>query len=167
MRRQVRFCSQWCLDNLFLIPERSYSYTSVNMENINVILNNNDVSEYLKIAPNGLEARCDAASFESVRCTFEVDKGVWFYEVLIITAGVMQIGWATKDSKFLNHEGYGIGDDEYSIAFDGCRQLMWHHAMSESQEKNTRCWRPGDIVGSLLSGQEENYILLEWKGVAE
>ena len=36
---------------------------------------------------------------------------------------------------FLNkQEGYGIGDDEYSIAFDGCRQLMWHHAMSESQE---------------------------------
>ena len=84
-------------------------------------------------------------------------------------------------------EGYGIGDDEHSIAFDGCRQLMWHHAVSESQEvtsclltskngillincfrktilnqtkltiityfnlqKNTRCWRPGDIVGSLL-----------------
>ena len=26
----------------------------------------------------------------------------------------MQIGWATKDSKFLNHEGFGIGDDEFS-----------------------------------------------------
>ena len=34
-------------------------------------------------------------------------------------------------------EGYGIGDDEHSIAFDGCRQLMWHHAMSESQEVNS------------------------------
>ena len=29
--------------------------------------------------------------------------GVWYYEVTILTAGVMQIGWATKDSKFLNH----------------------------------------------------------------
>ena len=38
-----------------LIPERPFSYTNVDMENINVILNNNDVSEYLKIAPNGLE----------------------------------------------------------------------------------------------------------------
>ena len=49
------------------------------------------------------QARCDASSFESVRCTFQVDEGVWYYEATIITAGVMQIGWATKDSKFLNH----------------------------------------------------------------
>ena len=51
-------------------------------------------------------ARCDAHSFESVRCTFQVKSGCWFYEVLIITPGVMQIGWATKDSKFLNHVSY-------------------------------------------------------------
>lgn len=50
-----------------------------------------------------LQARCDASSFESVRCTFCVDSGVWYYEVTVITSGVMQIGWATKDSKFLNH----------------------------------------------------------------
>ena len=30
-----------------------------------MMLNSNDVSEYLKIGPNGLEARCDASSFES------------------------------------------------------------------------------------------------------
>ncbi len=98
---------------------------------INVILNSYDVSEYLKIAPNGLEviirkrilitknimhfakfykhfamlqqARCDASSFESVRSTFQVDSGKWYYEVTIVTEGVMQIGWATKASKFLNH----------------------------------------------------------------
>lgn len=50
-----------------------------------------------------VQARCDALSFESVRCTHHSDSGVWYYEVLIITNGVMQIGWATKDSKFLNH----------------------------------------------------------------
>lgn len=49
------------------------------------------------------QARCDASSFESVRCTFCVDSGVWYYEVTVVTSGVMQIGWATKDSKFLNH----------------------------------------------------------------
>ena len=32
-----------------------------------------------------------------------MDSGIWYYEVMIITAGVMQIGWATKDSSFLNH----------------------------------------------------------------
>lgn len=38
-----------------------------------------------------------------MRCTFQVDSGVWYYEVHIVTAGVMQIGWATKESNFLNH----------------------------------------------------------------
>ena len=32
-----------------------------------------------------------------------MDSGIWYYEVTIVTAGVMQIGWATKDSSFLNH----------------------------------------------------------------
>ncbi|KAJ7426421.1 RING finger and SPRY domain-containing protein 1 [Willisornis vidua] len=104
---------------------RQFTYEKVDLTNIRAMLNSNDVSEYLKISPHGLEARCDASSFESVRCTFCVDSGVWYYEVTVITSGVMQIGWATKDSKFLNHEGYGIGDDEYSCAYDGCRQLIW------------------------------------------
>lgn len=34
--------------------------------------------------------------------TFCVDAGVWYYEVTVVTSGVMQIGWATRDSKFLN-----------------------------------------------------------------
>lgn len=82
---------------------RQYSYLTVNTDHINAMLNTSDVSEYLKISPDGLEARCDAYSFESVRCTAQADSGVWYYEVLIITPGVMQIGWATKDSNFLNH----------------------------------------------------------------
>ena len=38
-----------------LIPDRPFSYTKVEMDNVNVILNYNDVSEYLKISPNGVE----------------------------------------------------------------------------------------------------------------
>ena len=53
--------------------------------------------------------------------------------MVIVTGGVMQIGWATRLSKVLNHEGYGIGDDEFSLAYDGCRQLVWHNANCESQ----------------------------------
>uniref|UniRef100_A0A1I7XNS0 DUF5060 domain-containing protein n=1 Tax=Heterorhabditis bacteriophora TaxID=37862 RepID=A0A1I7XNS0_HETBA len=68
------------------------------------MLNHEDVSEYLKIGPDGLEARCDVSSFESVRCTFEVRSGVWYYEATVFTPGVMQIGFATKRSRFLNHE---------------------------------------------------------------
>ncbi|XP_043461440.1 RING finger and SPRY domain-containing protein 1-like [Leptopilina heterotoma] len=148
VKRQVGFCAQWSLDNLFLMEGRKYSHDTVDMTGINVMLNTKDVSEYLKISPNGLEARCDAYSFESVRCTFQVDTGVWYYETLIVTTGVMQIGWATKDSTFLNHEGYGIGDDQYSLAYDGCRRLIWHNARSEKYHDNP--WKAGDILGCLL-----------------
>ncbi|KPP75239.1 RING finger and SPRY domain-containing protein 1-like [Scleropages formosus] len=156
LKRQVGFCSQWSLDNLFLKEGRQFTYEKVNLGNINAMLNSNDVSEYLKISPSGLEARCDASSFESVRCTFCVDSGVWYYEVTVITSGVMQIGWATKDSKFLNHEGYGIGDDEYSCAYDGCRQLIWYNARSKPHSHP--CWKEGDAVGFLLDLSKKQMI---------
>ncbi|CAB4068240.1 RSPRY1 [Lepeophtheirus salmonis] len=146
LERQVGVCAQWLLDNMICIEERPFSYKNANMDGINVILNSNDVSEYLKITPDGLEARCDAFSFESVRCTFQVDEGVWFYEVVLATAGIMQIGWATKDSKFLNYDGYGIGDDPCSLAYDGCRQLIWYNA--QIYQMDVPCWKPGSKVNS-------------------
>lgn len=79
------------------------------------MLNTRDVSEYLKISPDGLEARCDAYLFESVRCTYQVlNSGCWYYEVTIITPGVMQIGWATKDSNFLSHVSIGRNNIDFS-----------------------------------------------------
>jgi len=155
--RQVGFCSQWCLDNLFPKDNRPYTYQVIDTSHINMMLNSNDVSEYLKIGPNGLEARCDASSFESVRCTYSVNSGCWYYEVLIITSGVMQIGWATKQSKFLNHEGYGIGDDEFSQAYDGCRQLMWFNASCECQSELPR-WKEGDIVGCFIDIDNQTIV---------
>ncbi len=35
------------------------------------------------------------------------------------------------------------------MAFDGCRQLLWHDAVSQPVEGVQR-WLPGDIVGSVL-----------------
>lgn len=128
--RQVGYCARWCLDNyckslmvrtnakkqmnkinwktfLFtvIIEGRKYSYEVVDVSNVNVMLNTRDVSEYLKISPDGLEARCDAYLFESVRCTYQVNSGCWYYEVTIITPGVMQIGellWGKKHFSQLN-----------------------------------------------------------------
>ncbi|VDM58585.1 unnamed protein product, partial [Angiostrongylus costaricensis] len=149
IKRQVGFCATWALDNIFVTPNRTYAYETTDVSHINVMLNHEDVSEYLKIGPDGLEARCDVSSFESVRCTFAVQDGVWYYEAIIYTPGVMQIGFATKRSRFLNHEGYGIGDDESSVAYDGCRQLLWYNAHSSRHEHDP--WSPGDVVGCLLN----------------
>jgi len=154
LQKQIGFCAQWCLDNLLPIEGRKFTYTSLNLENINMMLNYNDTSEYLKLSPDGLTARCDSSSFESVRGTGQADVGAWYYEVLILTGGVMQIGWATKKSKFLNYEGYGIGDDEYSQSYDGCRQLMWYNADFSNISPNLPQWQPGDTVGCFLDTQE-------------
>lgn len=120
------------------------------------MLNVRDVSEYLKISPDGIEARCDEHSFESVRCTYQVDAGRWYYEVLVITSGVMQIGFATKQSRFLSQEGYGIGDDLYSLSFDGCRRLVWYDA--KSMAYNLPQWKAGDILGCLLDLERHEIV---------
>lgn len=141
-----------CLFGMFDIvttDDRDATYTTIDRTNLNALLNTNDVSEYLKISADGLTARCDAFSFESVRCTFCVNSGVWFYEATVTTSGVMQIGWATRESKFMNHEGYGIGDDEYSLSYDGCRQLIWFNAYPSPHRHAP--WRPG--IHSYLSHQ--------------
>ncbi|KAF8368289.1 hypothetical protein PRIPAC_86118 [Pristionchus pacificus] len=151
VKMQVAFCAQWSLDNIFVNDSRTYSCMVTDVTPINAMLNHSDVSEYLKIGPDGLNARCDVSSFESVRCTFEVPqdrKDVWYYEAQILTSGVMQIGFATKKSRFLNHEGYGIGDDEHSIAYDGCRRLVWHAA--KGHKHDARAWKAGDTIGCLL-----------------
>lgn len=154
--REVGFCARWSLDNLFVLEDRVFSYTLIKHcgdPSINVILNHDDVSEYLKLSACGLEARCDAMSFESARCTLPVSEGVWYYEVRIVTCGIMQVGWASKDSKFVNQEGFGVGDDEKSIAYDGCRRLIWHNAKS-SEHKHPN-WKRGDILGLLLNVEEK------------
>ncbi|XP_038216593.1 RING finger and SPRY domain-containing protein 1-like isoform X2 [Zerene cesonia] len=149
IRRQVGFVAGWTLDNLFMVEGRKLSYEEADMTGINAILNCQDVSEYLQISPTGLEARCDSYSFESVRCTFQVDDGCWYYEATVVTSGVMQIGWATKNSHFLSDEGFGIGDDLYSIAYDGCRKLVWYNA-KPTAINNVETWKPGDILGCLI-----------------
>lgn len=45
-------------------------------------------------------------------------------------------------------EGYGIGDDPYSIAFDGCRRLIWHNAKSLPHDLPS--WQGGSVLGCLL-----------------
>lgn len=45
-------------------------------------------------------------------------------------------------------DGYGIGDDEYSLAYDGCRQLIWFKATSRPHQHPR--WKPGDIFGTML-----------------
>ncbi|MGH0175758.1 UNVERIFIED_CONTAM: hypothetical protein FKN15_071386 [Acipenser sinensis] len=53
-------------------------------------------------------------------------------------------------------EGYGIGDDEYSCAYDGCRQLIWYNARSKPHSHT--CWKEGDTIGFLLDLSKKQMV---------
>lgn len=52
--------------------------------------------------------------------------GKWYYEVLLNSGGLCQIGWG--DGSFVGNamKGEGVGDDMHSWAFDGKRRFIWH-----------------------------------------
>lgn len=154
LMRQIGFLAQYLLDNTFTPENHVYDYLKLTKSNINAILNDEDTSENLKISPNGLEARNDTLSFESVRSTCQVDDGVWFYEVTLLTNGIMQIGFASKSSNFLNHQGCGIGDDQFSVGYDGCRNLIWFNASHHTVKQPN--WKEGDVIGFLLDIKKKN-----------
>lgn len=180
VRQQVAFCARWLLENMFeaheLIPVESSHSSVIRYSNeselvdleapkkidltletgsehnqlTNAILLPPDAGSYAKLSPCGLEARCDASSFESVRCSFVITSGVWYYECELLTGGVMQIGLAGCQSRFLSDEGCGVGDDRFSVAYDGCRQKIWYDARPTPLLQNSRMWKSGDIVGCLI-----------------
>jgi hypothetical protein len=41
----------------------------------------------------------------SIRSDVKVTSGCWFYEVVIGTENLYQIGWSSKDTKFTRSEG--------------------------------------------------------------
>ena len=86
--------------------------------------------------PRRPQARCDATSFESVRCTFPVSSGCWYYEVTVVTSGVMQIGWATKNSRFLN---YVSGADRTGPVAGSGREMTGAAKRSKIRVKQQRC----------------------------
>lgn len=51
----INYINAFIYNFLVLMEGRKYSHDAVDMTGINVMLNTKDVSEYLKISPNGLE----------------------------------------------------------------------------------------------------------------
>jgi Kip1 ubiquitination-promoting complex protein 1 len=58
-----------------------------------------------------------------------------------VTAGIQQLGWATLQCRFTGEEG--VGDTQYSYAYDGKRRRKWNMRANEYGER----WAPGDVVG--------------------
>lgn len=112
------------------------------VSNINVMLNTLDATRHWKLSEDGLSIRNDGSTFESIRATKSVTCGKWFYEVKLVTAGIMQIGWATVHCQFSPEDGTGVGDDIVSA----CRRI---------NESGPHVFLPRDECSSNVSNYEK------------
>jgi len=78
-------------------------------------------------------------NFPSVGCRgFGASSGKWYYEVTLLTAGCIQLGWADGAYKGSAINGQGVGDCSHSWAFDGWRVHTWHEVSSD--------WAPDGLL---------------------
>lgn len=106
---QLGLCARWALDHVYTDGKKITC--PWDLSNLQVIMNPFDSTPHLKIGGNGSELRNDRPHFESIRATACVKRDKWYYETLLLSNGIMQIGWATSRCRFSPEEGYGVGDD--------------------------------------------------------
>lgn len=94
------------------------------------------------IVVNIMEARCTGNSFSTVRGNCSVLKGQWYYEVTLVTQGLMQIGWLEADADL----AATVGDTRASWSVDLFRRLRWHNELSQPLT-SVRRWTCGDVIG--------------------
>ncbi|CAG0896856.1 unnamed protein product, partial [Cyprideis torosa] len=75
--------------------------------------------------------------------TYAVTSGKWYYEVEILTAGPMRVGWCCADMS----PGISIGWDDRSWGYDGYNEEKGHAGSFESYGKQ---WQVGDVVGVMI-----------------
>lgn len=89
------------------------------------------------------------------------------FEVVVLTGGVGQVGWAAQPAggedgfACSSALGEGVGDDAAgrSVAWDGGRGLMWRRG--ESTPAGSSKWRAGDVVGCCCS-HEAGALTMSW-----
>lgn len=73
-------------------------------------------------------------------------EGKWFYEVEVVSSGLIQIGWIDNYFQGSSDQGEGVGDHTHSWSYDGNRQRRWNSGSSSYGDK----WKAGDVIGCLL-----------------
>ena len=80
-----------------------------------------------------------------MRANTGIFRDCFYYEVTLLTDGLMQIGWCGINTSF-NYEN-GVGDSPGSYAYDGYRVKKWNL----DQENYGERWTVGDVIGSLIN----------------
>ncbi|GAX26956.1 hypothetical protein FisN_9Lh260 [Fistulifera solaris] len=70
-----------------------------------------------------------------------------YYEIVVLTGGVVQVGWANSAFQPSSESGDGVGDCQNSWGYDGSRQIRLHD--EKTAEYGTQPWQANDVVGCL------------------
>jgi len=132
-----------------------------------------DCTDDVKVAGDGLVLRCDGPSFETAVANVSLSSGKWYYEVHLDTDGKFQIGWASKrQCRWNPQKSIGVGDDKFSFGIDLFTLRFWH---DDPHEVTSRKWKVGDVIGCSLDLDAGTFsfslngqnIALEFKSVPE
>lgn len=72
-------------------------------------------------------------------------EGKYYYEILLETENLMQLGFGTKEMTASCKDGTGVGDDEYGWAIDLYRVKCWHNG--KDTDYGRKKWQIGDRIG--------------------
>ncbi|CEP14434.1 hypothetical protein [Parasitella parasitica] len=151
--KKLYFCLDWSLNNVFIKPVM----TDISIpQPQKTCMQPIDENSHCKFSRDHLQVRNDTFFFESVRATTGIAcnaGGKWYYEVHLLTDGIMQIGWATTKCLLSSLEGSGVGDDRNGFAFDTHRCAMWAagelHLSCTTGGAQVKC-KADDVLGCLL-----------------
>jgi hypothetical protein len=114
------------------------------------------------------------SEFGTVIVPRPVKLGKHFYEVELLTDGLIQIGWVNDLFDCVSLQaGDGVGDDINSWSFDGNRGKKWNVSNNDYGEMN-KPWKSTDVIGccieittsSSLSDMKEVKISYYMNGVS-
>uniref|UniRef100_A0AAZ1Y3U1 Ryanodine receptor 2 n=1 Tax=Oreochromis aureus TaxID=47969 RepID=A0AAZ1Y3U1_OREAU len=82
--------------------------------------------------------------------TYCVNTGKWYFELEVLTAGEMRVGWA-RPGCLPDQE---LGSDDQAFVFDGFKVQRWH----QGNEHFGRAWQIGDVVGCMVDLNEHTMM---------
>ncbi len=120
------------------------TYERFSQETDYLQMNPNDKNEYVKLFPyNNLLVRNDENGFQTIRSTFSINPGTYYFEVTILTNGPMRIGLASKQMDIR----HALGDNKLSFGIDGFNCCLIIDNEQYSFKTIRPRWKPEDVVG--------------------
>lgn len=71
----------------------------------------------------------------------------FYYEIAVVTGGLVQVGWAEAGFRPDSDAGDGVGDCAHSWGFDGSRSIILHKEATDPYGGDSPLWKAGDVVG--------------------